>query len=97
VPPPKEHLTTIGGLSILAAFLCFVAAVIFGCMTTVRLNTGNSAADAPNVAGAGAACGFGVATGLCLVAAAIAESGARRRESRPTPPSAGESPGGGAV
>jgi hypothetical protein len=80
----KEQLTTAGGLSILAAFLCFTTAVIFGCVTTVQI--GNGPNEAPNVTAAGASCGFGVASGLCLIAAAIAESGARRREPRVTPP-----------
>jgi hypothetical protein len=89
----KEHLTTVGGLALLTAFVCFVTAVIFGCVTTVRVGSGTD--EAPNVAGAGAACGFGVATGLCLVAAAVAESGARRREAKPMPPATSEPPAGG--
>jgi hypothetical protein len=95
---PKEHLTTVGGLALLAAFVCFVAAVIFACLTTVRLNPGGSGStDAPNITAAGAACGFAVATGLCLVAAAIAESGAKRRETKPTTPATSEPLPGGPV
>ena len=86
----REELTTVGGLSLLAAFLCFVTAVIFGCVSTVQLGP-NSSNEAPNVAAAGAACGFGVASGLCLVAAAIAESGAaRRRDAKPPAPTTGD-------
>jgi hypothetical protein len=84
----REELTTVGGLALLAAFGSFVVAIIFGCMWVVRLNAGGSGStEAPNITAAGAACGFAIASGLCLVAAAIAESGAKRREPPPTRPS----------
>ncbi|MCI0703807.1 MAG: hypothetical protein L0241_22335 [Planctomycetia bacterium] len=81
----KGELTTVGGLSLLVAFLCFVTAIIFGCLDTVRLNPG-SPTEAPNITSAGAACGFAVASGLCLIAAAIAESGAMKRAPKIDPP-----------
>jgi hypothetical protein len=88
----KEELTTVGGLALLGSFGSFIVAIIFGTMSTVHVSAGGSG-EAPNITSAGAACGFAVASGLCLVAAAIAESGARRREppSRETssPPTAG--------
>ena len=91
----REELTTVGGLSLLASFGSFVAAVLFGCMWVVRLNSGGSGStDAPNIAAAGAACGFAITSGLCLVAAAIAESGAKRRDPPPTRTSE-SSPSGG--
>jgi hypothetical protein len=81
----QEDLTTVGGMAFLAAFGSAVVAIIFGCMWVVRLNSGGSGStDAPNIVAAGAACGFAITSGLCLVAAAIAESGAKRREPPPT-------------
>jgi hypothetical protein len=79
-PTSREELTTVGGLSLLGAFGSFIVAIIFGTMMTVKVGSG----EAPNITAAGAACGFAVASGLCLLAAAIAESGAKRRESPPS-------------
>jgi len=79
---PKEQLTTVGGLALVAAFISFVTAVIFGCIATVRLGSGGGSTESPNVAAAGAACGFAIAGGLCMIAAAVAENGARRPEAK---------------
>jgi hypothetical protein len=65
--------------------VCFLAAIIFGCLTTVRVNP----SEAPSMSTAGAACGFAVAFGLCLVAAAIAESGAKKPDTKREPKSDG--------
>ena len=91
----REELTTVGGLALIGAFGSFLVAVLFGSMWTVRLSQGGST-EAPNITSAGAACGFAITSGLCLVAAAIAESGAKRRVPPPssatsTQPSSGQS------
>jgi hypothetical protein len=83
---PKEQLTTIGGLALVAAFFCFVTAVIFGCITTTHVGGSGSAAEAPNVAAAGAACGFAIAGGLCMIAAAVAESAIGKYSGRAAAP-----------
>ena len=78
----RERLTTVGGLALVAAFICFVTAIIFGFISTVQLGPSGGSNEAPNVTSAGAACGFAVASGLCMIAAAVAEGGARRHEAR---------------
>jgi hypothetical protein len=69
------HLTPVGVISICAGLVCFLTALIFGCITTVEHSPNNSS---PNI-------GFAVASGLCLIAAAVTEAGSTKRE-----PAAGE-------
>jgi hypothetical protein len=92
--PRREELSTVGGLALLGSFGSFIVAIIFGTMSTVHVSAGGSG-EAPNITSAGAACGFAIASGLCLVAAAIAESGARRREPPSREPSSPPSGGPG--
>ena len=82
--PEKKHLarTPLGTFLIVVGLLCLVTAGGFGSWQTVRVpRTGDATAEAPNVTGAGAACGFAIAGGLCFLGVAVAES--RRLESVP--------------
>jgi hypothetical protein len=85
--PGKQHIarTPLGTLAVVVGLVCLGAAVGFGLVQTVRLS--KPEAEAANVTAAGAACGLAIAGGLCFVAAAIAEAGARQ----PTPPGRGGS------
>ena len=76
--PAKKHIarTALGTLAVVVGLVCLAAAVGFGLVQTVRLSKPD--AEAPNVTAAGAAGGLAIAGGLCFVAAAIAEAGARR-------------------
>jgi hypothetical protein len=65
-----------GTFAVVVGLLCLVTAVGFGLVPTVRLSKPDT--EAPNVTAAGAAGGLAIAGGLCFVAAAIAEAGARR-------------------
>ena len=67
--PEKKHLarTPLGTFLIVVGLLCLVTAGGFGSWQTVRVpRTGDATAEAPNVTGAGAACGFAIAGGLCF-------------------------------
>ena len=86
------HLTPVGAIAVVGAIVCFLAAVGLASRDSVRLGSGGN--EAPNVASAGAACGFGVACGLCVLAAAVTEAGSGRgkpappKETPPAPPTA---------
>lgn len=77
--PEKRQIarTALGTLCVVVGLICLAAAVVIGMMfQTVRLS--KPEADVASVASAGAACGLAIAGGLCFVAAAIAEAGARK-------------------
>ncbi|HJZ91975.1 MAG TPA: hypothetical protein VKE40_13965, partial [Gemmataceae bacterium] len=67
----KRSTTDLGLL--LLGMLAWAGAVLFGVvLTTTEVDTqvpgiGKAAVRAPNTAGAGAACGFAIAGGLCFV------------------------------
>ena len=86
----REELTTVGALSLLGSFGSFIVSIVFGTLATVKVNS----SEAPNITSAGAACGLAITSGLCLVAAAIAESAAKRREA-PRSPATRAPPGDG--
>jgi hypothetical protein len=57
--------------------LAWIAAALFGALpmtvdAEVAVGTGTAHVKTPNPAGAGAACGFAVAGGLCFLGAALA-------------------------
>lgn len=79
--PARKHITrtALGTLAVVVGLLCLVAAVGFGLFQTVRVSVPHeqAGAEVANTTAAGAACGLAIAGGLCFVAAAIAEAGAR--------------------
>ena len=60
-------------LFMLLSIMLFIAAAFFGAHTTVNIQPFDRAVVLPTYGPAGAACGLGLAGGLCCVAAAICE------------------------
>ena len=63
--------TTDLALVLLGLIAWIVAGLIAVAAPTVAVRQGNGTAEVANVAAAGAACGFAIAGGLCLLGAAV--------------------------
>jgi hypothetical protein len=79
------------GLVVLG-LIAWVAAIMFGAnQTTVDVEQipgpgyNKSTVKAPNIASAGAACGFAIAGGLCFVGAVLASRSSRNESPAPDP------------
>ena len=65
-------------LFMLLSIMLFIAAAFFGAHTSVNIQPFDTRVVLPTYGPAGAACGLGLAGGLCCVAAALCELGKRR-------------------
>ncbi len=79
---PQRESADIG--LVILGLIAWVAAIIFGAaQATVEVDQVTDAVHntkivrAPNIASAGAACGFAIAGGMCFIGAALATRGSR--------------------
>ncbi len=75
---------------VLLGLLAWVVAGVFAVADpTVMVRQGNTTAEVANVAAAGAACGFAIAGGLCLLGAALtSKEGDAPKPTKPAGPEA---------